>query len=85
MGPFTVTKSITNDYNEILLDEDTLVKKVVHWNQLIECYPKKETLPELFSNYFPLDDESKTFYQNFSAEKDRKLNKILTKWLLQNT
>ena len=78
MGPFTVTKPITNVNYEITLDKDNSVKKVVHRNHLIEYFSKEETLPELISNYCPLDDESKTFYQNFSAERGRKLNKILT-------
>ena len=78
MGPFTVTKPITNANYEITLDEDNSAKKLVHRNHLIESYPKKETVPNLISNHCFLDDESETFYQNFSATKGRKLNKILT-------
>ena len=77
MGPFTVFKAIAKVNYEITLDEDNSVQKMVHRNHLIEYYPKEETLPELISNYCPLDDKSKTFYQNFNAERERKLNKIL--------
>ena len=74
----SLTKPITNVNYEIIFDEDNSVKDVVHRNHPIEYYPKEKTLPKLISNYCPLDDESKTFYQNISAEIDRKLKKILT-------
>ena len=47
LGPFTVTKQITATTYEIQEDKNHDNKRNVHRNQLIEYYPKSETLSPL--------------------------------------
>ena len=54
IGPFTVTKQITNTTYEIQEDANPDNIKVTHRNHLIENFPKEERLPPLFTNYAPL-------------------------------
>ena len=67
-----------------MLTTKSLWMKIIRWGRWsiginwLNITQKRKTLSELISNDCPLDDESKTFYQNFSAGRDSKLDKILT-------
>ena len=51
VGPFTVTKQITNTTYGIREDANPDNVKTTHRNHLIEYFPKEERLPPLFTNY----------------------------------
>ena len=44
LGPFAVTKQITNTTYQIQDDKDPIILKTVHRNHLVEYYPKEESL-----------------------------------------
>lgn len=78
-GPFTVSNVITDVTYEVTHDTDQS-KKVVHRNHLIEYYPKEDQLPELISNYAPLENQNEieVFYRNLNQDRVNKANRILT-------
>ena len=47
LGPFTVTKRVTNTTYQIQEDKDPTILETVHRNHLVEYYPKEETLPPM--------------------------------------
>ena len=47
LGPFTITKRITNTTYQIQDDKDPTVIKTVHRNHLVEYYPKEGSLPAM--------------------------------------
>ena len=63
VGPFTVTKQITNTTYEIREDANPDNVKVTHRNHLIEYFPKDERLSPLITNYAPITKDS-DFYKN---------------------
>ena len=63
VGPFTVTKQITNTTYEIKEDENPENVKVTHRNHLLEYFPKEETLPPLLTNYAPVEQDD-NFYKH---------------------
>ena len=79
LGPFTVSKVVTDVTYEITHDEE-LYKKVVHRNHLMEYYPIGDQLPNLISNYAPLDfqNDIQEFYRNLNQNRVEKANRILT-------
>ena len=63
VGPFTVTKQITNTTYEIREDANPDKIKVTHHNHPIELFPKEERLPPLITNYAPITKYS-DFYKH---------------------
>ena len=63
VGPFTVTKQITNTTYEIRENANPDNVKVTHRNHLIEYFPKEERLPPLITNYAPITKDS-DFYKH---------------------
>ena len=53
--PFTVTKRVTKTSYQFQDDNDPTMFIIVHRNQLVEYYPKEETLPPMTEEYVPLD------------------------------
>ena len=74
LGPFTVTKRITNTTYQIQDDEDPAVIKTVHINHLVEYYPKEGSLPALIEEYVPSDHQNDNFYERFMERRTRDLN-----------
>ena len=63
VGPFTVTKQITNTTYEIREDSYPDNVKTTHRNHLIEYLPKEERLPPLITNYAVVSRDS-NFYKH---------------------
>ena len=64
VGPFTVTKQITNTNYEIQEDANPDNIKVTHRNHLIEFFPKEERLPPLITNYASPITKDSDFYKH---------------------
>ena len=64
VGPFTVSKQVTNTTYEIQEDAYPDNIKVTHRNHLIEYFPKEERLPSLFTNYAPPIAKDSDFYKH---------------------
>jgi len=63
VGPFTVTKQITNTTYEIREDANLANVQTTHRNHLIEYFPKEERLPPLITNYAVITRDS-DFYKH---------------------
>ena len=63
VGPFTVTKQITNTTYEIREDANPDNVKTTHRNDLIEYFAKEERLPPLITNYAVISRDS-DFYKH---------------------
>ena len=74
LGPFTVTKRITNTTYQIQDDKDPTILKTVHQNHLVEYYPKEETLPPMIDEYVPMDRRHDDFYERFMEQRVQKIN-----------
>ena len=74
LGPFTVTKRITNTTYQIQDDKDPTILKTVHRNHLVEYYPKEETLPPMIEEYVPIDRRHDDFYERFIEQRFQKIN-----------
>ena len=74
LGPFTVTKRITNITYQIQDDKDPTVIKTVHRNHLVEYYPKGGSLPAMIQKYVPSDYQNDNFYERFMEQRTRDLN-----------
>ena len=75
LGPFTVTKRVTNTTYQIQDDKDPTILKTVHRNYLVEYYPEEETLPLLIKENVPMDRRHDDFYERFMEQRNQKLNK----------
>ena len=69
LGPFTITKRITNTTYQIQDDRDPTIVKIVHKNHLVEYYPKEGSLPALIENYVPPDQQNDNFYERFKEQR----------------
>ena len=74
LGPFTVTKRITNTTYQIQDDKDPTIIKTVHRNHLVEDYPKEGSLPAMIEEYVPSDHQNDNFYERFMEQRTRDLN-----------
>ena len=74
LGPFTVTKLVTNTTYQIQDDKDATILKTVHRNYLVEYYTKEETLPPMIEEYEPMDQHHDDFHERFMEQRNRKLN-----------
>ena len=74
LGPFTVTKRVTNTTYQIQDDKDPTILKTVHRNHLVEYYPKGETLPPMFEEYVPMDRRPDDFYERFMEQRIQNIN-----------
>ena len=74
LGPFTVTKRITNTTYQIQDDKDPTVVKTVHRNHLVEYYPKEGSLPAMIEEFVPSDHQNDNFYKRFMEQRTRDLN-----------
>ena len=74
LGPFTVTKRVSNTTYQIQDDKDPTILKTVHRNHLIEYYPKEETLPPMIEEYVPMDRRPDNFYERFMEQRIQKIN-----------
>ena len=74
MGPFTVTKRVTSTTYQIQDDKDPSVIKTVHCNDLVEYYPKEESLPARIEEYVPHGQRHDDLYQRFLEKRIEKLN-----------
>ena len=63
VGPFTVTKQITNTTYELRVDANPDNVKTTHRNHLIEYFAKEERLAPLFTNYAVISRDS-DFYEH---------------------
>ena len=74
LGPFTVTKRVTNTTNQIQDDKDPTVFITVHRKHLVEYYLKEETLAPMVEDYVPIDQRHDIYYERFMAQPIQKLN-----------
>ena len=74
LGPYTVTKRITNTTYQIQEDKDPTIIKTVHRNHLVEYYPKEGSLPAMIEEYVPSDHQDDNFYDCFVEQRTRDLN-----------
>ena len=74
LGPFTVTKRVTNTTYQIQDDKDPAILKTVHRDHLVEYYPKEETLPPMIEEYVPMDRRPDDFYETFMEQRNQKIN-----------
>ena len=74
LGPFTVTKRVTNTTYQIQDDKDPTIFKTVHRNHLVEYYPKEETLPPMIEEYRPMDRRPGDFHERFMEQRIQKIN-----------
>ena len=74
LGPFTVTKRITNTTYQIKNDQNPENLRTVHRNHLIEYFPKEETLPPLIEEYTTPYRGDTDFYNNFVKGRIERLN-----------
>ena len=74
LGPFTITKRVTNTTDQIQDDKDPTILKTVHRNHLVEYYHKEETLPPLREEYVPTNRRYDNFYERFMQQRIQKLN-----------
>ena len=80
LGPFTVTKRVTNTTYQIQDDKDPTILKTVHRNHLVEYYSKEETLPPLIEEYLPMDRRHDDFYERFMEQQDSENKQPRTIW-----
>ena len=74
LGPFTVTKRVTDTTYQIQDDKDPTILKTVHRNHLVEYYPKEETLPPMVDEYVLLDRRPDDFYERLMEQRIQKIN-----------
>ena len=74
LGPFTVTKRVTNTTYQFQDDKDPTILKTVHRFHLVEYYPKEGTLPPMIEEYVPMDRRHDDFYERFIEQRFQKLN-----------
>ena len=74
LGPFTVTKRVTNTSYQIQDGKDPTIFKTVHRNHLVEYYPKEETLLPMIEKYVPMDRRHDDFYERFMEQRLQKIN-----------
>ena len=74
LGPFTVTKRITNTTYQIQDDRDPTFIKTVHRNHLVEYYPKEGSLPAMMEEIVHSDHQNDNFYERFMEQRTRDLN-----------
>ena len=55
LGPFAVTKRITNTTYQIQDDKNPTITKTVHRNHLVEYYPKEGSLPAMIEEHVSPD------------------------------
>ena len=73
VGPFTVTKQVTNTTYEIREDANPDNVKTTHRNHLIDYFPKEERLPPLITNYAVISGDS-DFYKHLVNSQIEKNN-----------
>ena len=81
VGPFTVTKQITNTTYEIREAANPDNVKTTHRNRLIEYFPKKERLPPLITNYAVISRDS-DFYKDLVNSQIKQNNSGKEKYSL---
>ena len=74
LGPFTVTRPITNTTYQIQDDRDPTVIKTVHGNHLVENYPKEGSLPARIEEYVPSNHQNDNFCERLMEQCTRDLN-----------
>ena len=74
LGPFTITKRITNTTYQIQDDKDPTILKTVHQNHLVEYYPKEGSLPPMIEELIPSDTHRDDFYERFMERRIQQLN-----------
>ena len=74
LGPFTVTRRVTNTTYQNQDDKSPKIFKTVHRNHLVECCPKDETLPLVIEEYVPMDRLLDDFYERFMEQRFQKIN-----------
>ena len=74
LGPFTVTRRVTNTTYQVQDDKDPTILKTVHRNHLVEYYPKEETLSLMIEEYVPMDRRPDDFYERFMEQRFQKIN-----------
>ena len=73
VGPFTVTKRITNTTYQLQDNKDPTVIKTVRRDHLVEYYPKEGSLPAMIEDYVPSDHQNDNFYERFMEQRTQNL------------
>ena len=74
LGPYTVTKQVTNTTYRIQDDKDPTILKTIHRNHLVEYYAKEESLPPLIEEHVPMDKRHDYFYEKVMEQRIEKVN-----------
>ena len=74
LGPFAVTKRVTNTTYQIQDDKDPTILKTVNRIHLVEYYPKEETLLPMIDEYVPIDRRPDDFCARFMEKRFHKVN-----------
>ena len=74
LGPFTVTKRVTNTTYQTQDDMEPMNIKTVHRNHLVEYHPTEETPPPMIEEYVPMDTRHVDFYERLMEQRIQKLN-----------
>ena len=74
LGPFTITKRVTNTTYQIQDDKNPTILKTVHRNHLVEYYPKEETQPPMSEEYVPMDQRPDDFYERLMERRIQKIS-----------
>ena len=69
LGSFTVTKRITKTTYQIQDDNDLLITKTGHRNNLRECYSKEETSPPRIEEYVPMDRRHDDLFEKLMKQR----------------
>ena len=75
VGPFTVTKQITNNTYEIRKDANPDNIKTTQKNHLIDYFPKEERLLPLIANYAVISRDS-DFYKHLVNSQIEQYNSV---------
>ena len=75
LGPFTVTRRLTDTTYQIQDDKDPTILKTVHRNHLVEYYPKEKTLPPMIEEYVHMDRRPDDFHERFMEQQIQKINR----------
>ena len=78
LGPFAITKRITNTTYQIQEYKVPATTKTVPRNHLVENYPKERSLPAMIEKYLTPDLQKDNFYERFMEQRARDLNNPTT-------
>ena len=74
LGPFTVTKRVTNTTYQNQDYKDPTILKTVHRNHLVEYHPTEKNLLPMIEEYVHMDRRHGDFHERLKKQRIQKLN-----------